>query len=292
LPYADNYFEFDSSKRVTKEATQGGLYAHLYAYAKSSFTTGYNAWTYKTTETLPDNNQLIVYSNFAGEAMLTVFYDTTTLQKWETFNKYDSAGRVILRALPSAITGYDDTKSDLLNSVSSNYQYMRDSSGLVEITDYASSTTATPSTPGNVAGFLQDTKIKQGELGTTILISGQQYYSHTANSVTIYPTANSTRYRNTDGTGAETTSNSYTFFTGTNQIQSIAISLPVISSSQNGPGSADVVTVFNDTYGRPIWSKDGDGFINYTPILNAPSGAGETPPRPISMRTNLPSSWD
>jgi len=28
-PYADNYFEYDGSKRVTKEVTQGGLYLHL-----------------------------------------------------------------------------------------------------------------------------------------------------------------------------------------------------------------------------------------------------------------------
>lgn len=286
-PYGDNYFEYDTNKRVTKETTQGGLYVHLYAYASSSFTSDYNHWKYKTTETLPDNNQIIVYSNYAGEAMLTVFYDTTSLQKWESFNKYDSAGRAILRALPSAITGYDDTKSDLLNSVSNNYQYMSDNSGLVEITDYAASTTATSSTPGNVAGYLQDTKIKQGELGTAILTSAQQYIAHTANSITIYPPANTTGYRNTDGTGTETTSYSYTFFTSTNQIQSISTTLPA--------GTADVQTIFNDVYGRPIWAKNSDGFISYIEY-DPPTGAvTKTITDVDTTRTgdfqNLPTGW-
>ncbi len=296
-PYADNYFEYDSSKRVTKEVTQGGLFTHLYGYTGSSFTNGYNSWKYKTTETLPDNNQLIVYSNYAGEAMLTVFYDTGSLQKWDTFNKYDSAGRVILRALPSAVTGYDDTKSDLLNynSLTGLYQYLSNNSGLIEITDFGTSTTATSTTPGDVAGYLKDAKIEQGQQGTAILVSGRQYIAQTAGSITIYPVANMTRYRNTDGTGTETTSYSYTFFSGTDQIQSAAVSLPVISSAQNGPGTSDVLTVFNDAYGRPIWSKDADGFINYIQYDPATGAVTKTITDVDTTRTgdfqNLPNGW-
>src|SRR5438552_7727157 len=101
--------------------------------------------------------------------MLSVYLDTASGSKWDTFNKYDSAGRVILTAMPSAVTGYDDTYSDLLHSQSGNYQYMSDNSGLVQITDYGTSTTATSSTPGDVTGYLKDTKVQQGELGTAIL---------------------------------------------------------------------------------------------------------------------------
>src|SRR5207247_3990026 len=145
-----------------------------------------------TTEILPNGSQNIVYSNYEGETMLTVFYDTSSLLKWKTFNKYDSAGRVILQALPSAITGYDDTKSDLLNSVSNNYQYMSDNSGLIYIQDYGTSTTATSSTPGDVIGYLKDTKVQQGELGTAMLQTAAQYIAQTANGITIYPAATST----------------------------------------------------------------------------------------------------
>ena len=114
-----------------------------------------------------------------------------------------------------------------------------------------------------MAGYYQDTKIQQGETGSTILQAAQQYIAHTASGVTIYPVANTTRYRNTNG-GAETTSYSYTWFTNTNQIQSQTTTLPTISSGQNGPGTADTQIVFFDTRHRPEWSKDGDGFLNYT----------------------------
>jgi RHS repeat-associated protein len=276
-PYADNYFEYDSSKRVTKEIVQGlgcsscsgGQGTYLFAYSSSSFTSDYNHWKYKTVETLPDNNQNIVYANYAGEVMLKVFSDVTSGLKWETFMKYDGAGRVILTALPSALTGYDDTKADLLNFQNGSYQYMSSNSGLIQVIDYATTTTATSSAPGNVAGYYQDNKIQQGQSGALILQNSVQYFSQTAGGITIYPLANSTVYRNTDGTGPETTSYTSTFFSGTNQIQSIAISLPVISSTQNGPGTADVQTTFYDVYARPIWTKDGDGFINYDPATGA-----------------------
>src|SRR5262249_55489705 len=146
-----------------------------------------------------------------------------------------------------------------LNSVAGNYQFMADNAGLVETFVYGASTTATSGSAGNVLGYLQDTNIQRGELGTAVKQSNQQYFAQTGAS-TIYPVANRSVYRNTDGTGAETTSNSYTWFTGTTQMQSVTVSLPVISSAQNGPGTADTQVAFFDTYGRPIWTKDGDGF--------------------------------
>ncbi len=250
-PYADNYFEFDAGQRVTKEIVQGqgcsgcsgGQGTYLFSYFASSNANGYNSWKHKTVETLPDGNQNIVYSNYVREVMLDIYLHTTSNLKWDTFYKYDSSGRLILTAMPSAITGYDDTKADLLNSVNGNYQYMSDNSGLIYIQDYGTSTTATSSTPGDVIGYLKDTKVQQGELGTAIKTSAQQYYSQTANSMTIYLVANTTKYRNTDGTGAETTGITYTFFSGTNQIQSVTTTLPVISSGQNGPGTADSLRV-------------------------------------------------
>jgi hypothetical protein len=71
-------------------------------------------------------------------------------------------------------------------------------------------------------------------------------------------------WTNGDGSGAQTTSYAYTFFPNTVQVQSVAVTLPVISAAQNGPGSADVETTYFDASGRPIWHKDGDGFLTYT----------------------------
>ncbi len=79
----------------------------------------------------------------------------------------------------------------------------------------------------------------------------------------IYPTADFTQYRNTDGTGAETTSYSYTFFSGTVQMQSMTTSLPVVDAAQNGPDTAATSTDVYDANGNVIWSMDANGFITY-----------------------------
>src|SRR5260370_8896373 len=122
--------------------------------------------------------------------MLSVYLDTGSSLKWDTFNKYDSSGRIILTAMPSAITGYDDTKSDLLNSVNGNYQYMSDNSGLVEITEWGTSTTATTSTPGDVIGYKKDTKVQQGDRVTATNTSPHQYYSQTPTPPPAQPRTN------------------------------------------------------------------------------------------------------
>jgi YD repeat-containing protein len=82
-PYANNYFTYDSSQRVTEEIVQGlgcsscggGLGTFTFAYSTSTNSSGYNSWANKNVETLPDGNQNIVYTNFAGEVMLSVYYD-------------------------------------------------------------------------------------------------------------------------------------------------------------------------------------------------------------------------
>ena len=55
----------------------GGLGTFTYSYTTSTNTAGYNSWAVKTIETLPDNNQNIIYTNAYGEVMLKVYLDTT-----------------------------------------------------------------------------------------------------------------------------------------------------------------------------------------------------------------------
>ncbi len=302
-PYADLYLEFDASRRVTKEVVQGagcsscgaGQGTYTYSYATSSHADGYNSWKYKTTETLPDGNQNLVYSNYAGEVMLKVFHEVSSGRKWATFTKYDSAGRPLWRALPSAVSGYDDTKPDLLDSVNGNYQHLRDSAGLIETTAYYTSTTATETTPGGVSGYFQERKLQRGETGTAVLQETRQYWVHSGGGATVYPVASATVYRNTNGTGAQTTSLSYTWFASSTQMQSLTLSKPVISTAQNGPGTADVDTIYLDTYGRPIWHKDGDGFLHFT-AFDPGSGAITKSIRDVDTSrtsdfTDLPAGW-
>jgi RHS repeat-associated protein len=302
-PYADNYFEYDAQRRVTKEVAQGkgcsscsgGLGTYTYSYTVSSNPAGFNSWAVKTVETLPDGNRDLVYSNFAGEQMLKVFVDATSGQQWDTFYAYDGQGRLVLMAMPSAVIGYDDANADLLNKQNGNYQYLSNHSGLITLYDYYTTSAATETTPGAVAGYQQDIKLEQGQQGTPILQKAWQYYTHTANGISVHPLATDTVYRNTDGTGTETTTSSYTWFTNTVQIQSRTTTLPVISAVQNGPGVADQKVSVFDAYGRDIWNKDADGYLRYTAydpgtgaVVESITDVNTADPSDFS---NLPSGW-
>src|SRR5262249_17082051 len=108
-PYADDYFEYDSQHRVTKEIAQGegcsscsaGLGTYTFDYTTSSNPDGFSSWKVRTTETLPDGNQNIYYVNAYDQQMLKVYHDTTTGQNWAWFTQYDSQGRALLDANPS-----------------------------------------------------------------------------------------------------------------------------------------------------------------------------------------------
>jgi RHS repeat-associated protein len=282
-PYADHYLEYDAAHRVTKEVNQGagcsacsgGLGTSTYSYTASANAPGYNSWAMKTVETLPDGNQDVVYTNAAGEVMLSVYRgtaagDPTNGLSWDTFSQYDGQGRVVLQASPSAVSGFDDSHADLLNFQNGSSPYLRNATGLLARTDYyGAPTTATETTPGGVAGYVQDSKLQQGQQGTPVLQHSWQYFAHTAvGGPTVRPFATDTVYRNSDGSGAETTSYSYTWYPGTAQVRSRTVSKPVISADptagQNGPGVPDVETTTYDVYGRPEWAKDADNYLHYT----------------------------
>ena len=106
--------------------------------------------------------------------------------------------------------------------------------------------------------------------------SGLTVYSDNALRITappasllaVYPVATSSVYPVATNTlndpSADTTSYSYTWFPGELRIQSQTTSLPVVSTAHNGPGTADVETTFYDVYGNAIWTKDPDGYLEYT----------------------------
>ncbi|MCI0738944.1 MAG: hypothetical protein L0Y72_07860, partial [Gemmataceae bacterium] len=260
--------ELFGAAKYLETVTCGGLGTYTYSYAASGFAWGHNTWDRKTVETLPDGNQNIVFTNYAGQVMLHVFKEVSSGNQWISYFQYDGLGRLLLAANPSAVSGYDETKPDLLNNQSGNYQYLRDTSGLIEVRTYFTTTTATETAAGSVAGFYEKSQLKRGETGAAILQDSATYFARTLSfgtefDVTFGVPASSTVYRNVDGSGAQTTSNAYTWLTGKMAVASLTVTLPTVSSGQNGPGSADVLTTFFDTYERPVWHKDGDGFLFY-----------------------------
>ncbi len=306
--YADHYYQYDSNQRVTESINQspdsenGETGTYTYSYTSSSNPHGYNSWQSKTVETLPDGNQNIVYTNYAGEVMLKVLNDVNdpqdpTLQgkQWLTYYRYDGAGRVIEEAEPSAVTSYSDSYADLLNFQGGLSSYLASSTGVINVYDYGTSTTATATTPGDVIGYAKDDKVQVGQNGTPTLLDSTQYFAETNNGATIYPVATQTVYQGTSGSGADTTSYSYTFFPGTNRIQSMTTTLPTVATTHNGPFAADVSTTVYDTYGRVIWTRDAEGFIDYTAYDNA-TGAVVASITDVNTSnssdfSNLPAGW-
>ena len=198
-------------------------------------------------------------------------------QEYASGSAYSGQGRLVLHAHPSAVSGFEEFYPGLVtNGLSESYnnQYLRDDSGLIELYTYYSSTTATETVAGGAAGRLWQTKVKQGEKegGSNILAGGttvarQQYYAHTfgpsGSTVTTYPLASATRYRNTDGTGLETTNYSYTWYSGGARPEQVVTTHPTATTAQNGPNSGDTTTSVYDIYGQETWTKDGDGFLRY-----------------------------
>lgn len=272
--YANHYFEFNKDREATKEIAQGegcssctgGLGTFSYVRTDSAHAKSFNNWAVKTVETLPDGNENIVYTNGYGKIMLKAFHNVSSGQQWIEYWRYDSNGRVIRHASPSAVTGYDDANyADLVNynSGTNTAQYLADSAGIIEILEYGASTTATTSVAGNVAGYLKSTSIQNGDGGTPILQSERTYIVRTGGSNTIYPVASETRYENTNGTGAQTTTYTYTWHGSTTQMLTRTVTLPTVSASENGSGSGVTEVTYFDTNGRAIWVVDGDGYITF-----------------------------
>jgi RHS repeat-associated protein len=193
-------------------------------------------------------------------------FATKVLSQQLTYYKYDSQGRLILKANPSAVTTFFEASSDLINNPSSpggNMEGVSDSAGLIEEFSYGTSTTATTSSAGDVLGYLKSSSVRNGETGSSILLSAQNYIAHTNSGATVFPLASTTTYRNDNGTGGATTSYNYTWFSGSNQIQSKQTVYPIVTTAQNGSNSAISEDVFFDKYGRAIWTRNADGFIQH-----------------------------
>jgi len=171
-PYAGKYLAYDSSGRVTAavdaaagcSACSGGLGTFSYAYTSNSGFDGTgdpNQWATKTVETLPDGNENVIYTNALGQTVLSVYEDTTTSQQWATYTRYNAAGQVVLVAQPSAVTGFGESYRDLVN-YGRMTSYLSASAGLITTSTYATATTATTGSPGDVAGYLKETAIRHG----------------------------------------------------------------------------------------------------------------------------------
>jgi hypothetical protein len=126
---------------------------------------GVNSWSTRTVVTNPDGSTDTVYTDYAAQVMLDDHYDPSSGLHTDQFYAYNSQGELALAAAPSAVTGYNDSYADLLNKQNGSYQYLSNTGGLLTFYDYYSTTTATETAAGGVAGYLQEEEIAQGQSG-------------------------------------------------------------------------------------------------------------------------------
>ena len=292
--YADSAFQFDASKRVTQEVVNGqGLGSsssttatYGYAYSTSGNADGYNNWKNKNVETLPNGNSQTAYGNYAGQVMLKTLTQSATSNKWYEYYKYDASGRVIQRATSEAVSSVSEASPGLVT--------LNASAGLIRVYEYYSSTDL-PN--GAVTGYLRYEKVQQGSGGTPVLLKEYKYTSQTAGSVTTYPLWKSIVYQDSSGGGsspAETVF-SYTFFSGTVQVQQKTTAWPAVSTGQNGSGTSNQKIEVFDQYGQLIWVKDELGFLTRLKYDNASGGLiqriDDVATGQISDSPAVPSGW-
>jgi len=103
------YYEYDAERRVTKEVVFGKSNESITTTTLSGNewdyeNPDYNDWYRKSVETRLDGATSTVYRNYLGQPLLSDLYDGST--HWYTYNVYDSNGRLVLSAEPSAVSGY------------------------------------------------------------------------------------------------------------------------------------------------------------------------------------------
>ena len=180
--YADFYFEYDQQRRCTLETVMAGSQTFTFAYFQSNNPPDYNSWATKTIETLPDGNQNIVYCNYAGQTMLSVFYSPPSQGGgggWQWFVEFlrraaDPVVHVfevrfqcqpgLREANPSAVNRFSEAYADLVNWQSGTAQYLNTTTGLIR--------TYTIHAP---TGWTTGELVQQGQWGLPIIIRKYQY---------------------------------------------------------------------------------------------------------------------
>ena len=127
--------------------------------------------------------------------------------------------------------------------------------------------------------------------------------------VTTYPVHTETVYANSNGTGAETTTYTYTWWPSgglgsidSTQAQTVTTTLPVVGNgsngtlNQNGSGVAAQTVDYYDQQGNLVWSRDGNGYLTYNQYDPVTGNLIETIQNVDSTTTlpsgaSLPSGW-
>jgi RHS repeat-associated protein len=292
--WADHYFEYDASLRVTKEVVQGkgcgcgsagskGSFTYAYASATHGLPEGPNTWKSKVVETLPDGNQNIVYTSGFGATMLEIFKEVATGNQWRTYYRYDARGRLQIKLHPSAMLGHDEALPDLVgfNTATWTATYASTTQGLGYWFDY------------DANGNKTYDWVRQGQSmpsgGNAVWF--RAWTAHLGSTGTVY-------VKSKEGAPFDLASNwsyvnySYAWQGSTQQITSKVTSYEAVAASENGSGGVTSVDERFDTYGSPTWRKDEEGFmqaLEYEPLTGMVSKVISDVNTAVSA--NEPAGW-
>jgi hypothetical protein len=232
-PYAEFYYEYDGSRRVTRERRHGtgaGSLNFTFAYtARDGGSDGFNEWKLKTVETRPDGTTITVYTNYLAQVILKDFKSGT--QRWYEYNEYDSDGRLIRKALPSAVQSYTQGSTSPQNlSVT-----LRSSEGLIYDNEYYNSQATAP-------GHLKTVRIKKGSGGSLIPLRAYEYQANDDGARPLlkrYLVTKETEYLSeTDPNQTAVTTYQYGLYSNSVQPSWKVTTHPVVAWAENGSDTA------------------------------------------------------
>ena len=251
--YANKAFQYDStSRKVTQEVVRGGEETFTYAYEPNTSLnpglTDYNIWATQTIETRSDGSKWTVYTNGLGRTILSKRYQpanatTGELEKtWFTYTRYNSAGRVLFEASPSAVQSVSEPDPGQGNFVLD--VTLKSNEGLITVNNYYPSTNIGL---GKIASYLENTGVKEGANGTVTITHGYTYETHTVDGVSIHPMGSRTDYP-VAGESGDTTTYSYCWYDSNNSEMGYFGYLPINSDNLGDVSSLTVVEQNQTTY--------------------------------------------
>ena len=141
--------------------------------------------------------------------------------------------------------------------------------------------------PARSTGCSRPSTSAAGTTAPTSRWPGTEYFEHPdgATGATVHPLAVQTAYWDVDGDGdddpVDTTyayawrADAATGLVETNQVLSQTVTMPTVTAAHNGPGSATAVTTTYDAVGRPVWTRDADGFLTLHGLRPVHGGRGQ-----------------
>jgi YD repeat-containing protein len=256
--YVDFTAEYEADKRVDKLDLKAGcgcggsegLYTFdwaVYAGTPSDL----NSWAHQVLVTYPSANggKLIVDYNKYHQVLNRVFQEVasdSSSRRWIRTYRHDTTGRLTDSYSVKASTLYTDLTHTVTTSLTA---------GMRRIFAYASNDSLSTVKLRDPANGNENYQLKTV---FTLFVSGDRR-RYVLDSTTVYPS------ETTADTGGKQTSFSYTYHSSDNIAPKLrTTTLPVVSSGENGSGTAVVLKDYFELDGLHTWSKDGDGYVHYS----------------------------